>query len=171
MIQIQRATKKDARAIALLGRITFNETFGHLFRNKQDLRDYCERTFSVNKIAKGITKEENLFWLATVDALPVGYAKLKLDMPSEFLTEDNVCQLQKIYVLQDFLSRKIGWKLQYALVQQAKQLGFAHIWLSVLHSNTRAIGFYKQNGFKAIGKHNYSIGQEGFEFVAMAKRL
>ena len=39
-IEIRLAKKEDAQFIALLGRITFTETFGHFFRVKQDLLDY-----------------------------------------------------------------------------------------------------------------------------------
>jgi hypothetical protein len=43
--QIRPADAADAAVIALLGRITFGETFGHLFRDHQDdLRAYLDRT-------------------------------------------------------------------------------------------------------------------------------
>ena len=51
------------------------------------------------------------------------------------------CQLQKIYVLKDFLSLKIGFELQNRLITKAKDDGFERIWLSVLESNERAIRF------------------------------
>ena len=107
-IEIRLAKKEDARYIALLGRITFTETFGHLFRDQNDLIDYYNYTFSVKKIEDGMKKQNNIFWIAFVNRLPVGYAKLKLDSKSEFIDSKDVCQLQKIYVLKDFLSMKIG---------------------------------------------------------------
>ena len=39
-IEIRLAKKEEAQFIALLGRITFIETFGHLFRDQKDLVDY-----------------------------------------------------------------------------------------------------------------------------------
>ena len=48
--EIRLAKKEDAQFIALLGRITFTETFGHFFRDKQDLLNYYNSTFSVEKI-------------------------------------------------------------------------------------------------------------------------
>ena len=102
-IEIRLAKKKDAQFIALLGRITFTETFGHFFRDQKDLIDYYNLTFSVQKIEDGIKKPNNIFWIAFVNRLPVGYAKLKLYSNSEFIESKDVCQLQKIYVLKDFL--------------------------------------------------------------------
>ena len=169
--EIRLAKKEDAPFIALLGRITFTETFGHFFRDEQDLIDYYNLTFSVQKIEAGIEKPNNVFWIAFVNRLPVGYAKLKLHSPSEFIESTSVCQLQKIYVLKDFLSMKIGFELQHALLEKAKELTFDHVWLSVLNCNERAIDFYKKGGFEEIGNHDFQIGKENFEFIALNKKL
>lgn len=170
-IEIRLAVQEEAPFISLLGRVTFSETFGHFFRDKQDLLDYCEATFSVDKIERSIGKQSSVFWLAYVNRLPVGYAKLKLDSKSEFLETDSICQLQKIYVLGDFLSMKIGLQLQNALLEKARELGFEKIWLSVLDSNERAIRFYERGGFETLGKYAFQIGKEHFEFFAMGKDL
>ena len=170
-IEIRLAKKEDAPSIALLGRTTFTETFGHFFRDQQDLIDYYNLTFSVQKIEDGIEKTDNVFWIAFANRLPVGYAKLKLNSHSGFIDSRDVCQLQKIYVLRDFLSMKIGLGLQDLLLKKAKELNFDHVWLSVLHSNERAIKFYKKGGFETIGNHDFQIGKENFEFVAMSKTL
>ena len=170
-IEIRLAKKEDAPFIALLGRTTFTETFGHFFRDQQDLIDYYNVTFSVQKIEAGIEKPNNVFWIAFVNRLPVGYAKLKLHSNSEFVESKDVCQLQKIYVLKDFLSMKIGFRLQDLLLKKAKELNFNNVWLSVLHSNERAINFYRKGGFEKIGNHDFQIGKENFEFVAMGRQL
>ena len=135
-----------------------------IFLEIKDLIDYYNLTFSVQKIEDGIKKPNNIFWIAFVNRLPVGYAKLKLNSNSEFIESKDVCQLQKIYVLKDFLSMKIGFGLQ-------EGLNFNKIWLSVLNSNERAINFFKKNGFEKIGNHDFQIGKENFEFIAMKKNL
>ena len=66
---------------------------------------------------------------------------------------------------------KIGFTLQNQLIKKATELNYENIWLSVLESNERAIKFYKKSGFKGIGNHNFSIGKENFEFIAMQKIL
>ncbi len=170
-MEIRNATIKDATTIALLGRITFTDTFGHLFRDKQDLLNYLNLTFSVDKIEKSIVKSNTIYWLSFVEKLPVGYAKLKLNSHSEFLDTEKACQLQKIYVLKDFLSQKIGFHLQCRLFEKAKEEGNEKIWLSVLESNQRAKSFYEKNGFEVIGNHDFRIGKESFDFIAMAKSL
>ncbi|RDY60829.1 GNAT family N-acetyltransferase [Flagellimonas nanhaiensis] len=170
-MQIRRANNSDAATIALLGRFTFTETFGHLFGDQQDLLDYLDRTFNVEKLHNSIDKPNNLYWLAFVDNLPIGYAKLKLNSSSPFIESNNICQLQKIYVLKDFLSKKVGLTLQSKLLEKAQNLGYEEIWLSVLKENLRAIRFYEKNGFRIIGDHGFQIGKEHFNFQAMSKKL
>ena len=170
-VEIRLANIGDSEHIDLLGRITFSETFGHLFRDPQDLRDYYDRTFSVAKIQSSFKKSNNVFWLALVDDLPIGYAKLKLQSPSPFIASKKVSQLQKIYVLKDFLSMKAGLQLQNALIARAAEAGSEVIWLSVLNENERAINFYYRNDFVKVGHHDFSIGKEDFEFTVLARDL
>ncbi len=168
---IRRANILDAVIIALLARITFDETFGHLFKDRSVLLHYFDTTFSVDKIRKSLEKENNCYWLAFADRLPVGYAKLKLQSPCPFLTTTKISQLQKIYVLKDFLAQRIGHQLQEKLLQKAKNYGSKSIWLSVLKSNDRAINFYLKNDFSEIGEHPFEIGKYRFHFTAMCKTL
>lgn len=170
-MRIIEANASDATYIALLARITFTETFGHFFTDITDLYQYLDQTFGVQKIRSSIEKPNNIFWLAYIDELPVGYAKLKLNSPSQFLATENVCQLQKIYVLKDFLSKKVGHELQHELLNRGAMSNSEKIWLSVLKENTRAIKFYKKNDFETIGDHDFQIGKEHFKFQAMAKSL
>ena len=170
-VVIRLANVADATQISHLGKVTFSETFGHLFRAEDDLRHYLKTTFSVSKITASLHKSSNVFWVAFVDEKPIGYAKLKLDSPTEFVDATSICQLQKIYVLKAFLSLKIGYELQSRLLTKAKELSYEYIWLSVLNSNERAIQFYQKNGFEIIGNHDFTIGQEHFDFFAMGKCL
>lgn len=171
MIQIREATTNDAPLIALLARTTFTDTFGHYFSDPNDLETYLDHTFNVSKLKTSLTKANNIFWLAHYNEIPVGYAKLKLHSPSKFISTATCCQLQKIYVLKDYLSKKVGGPLQETLLERAKKEGFEKIWLSVLKANARAIRFYEKNGFNTLGDHDFSIGKEDFLFQAMAKDL
>jgi len=171
MPEIKIAQAQDAPIIALLARVTFAETFGELFEDKNDLAQYLDHTFAVAKIEKGLGKPNNLFAIAYVNGLPVGYGKLKYESPSEFVDFPHLAQLQKLYVLQDFLAQKVGSQLQAFLFEMAKENGVEKIWLSVLDSNKRAIRFYLKHGFEEIGKFQFQIGKEMFDFTALLKPM
>ncbi|PIF46544.1 ribosomal protein S18 acetylase RimI-like enzyme [Chryseobacterium sp. 52] len=167
MIQIRRASIDDAQHIALLGRITFTETFSEYFRDPQDLFEYHERTFDVSKIRVSLQKENSHYWIAFWNKLPIGYAKLKIHSNTESIETENTSQLQKIYVLKEFLDKKIGKQLMDVLMKSFTESNKSHLWLSVLKSNTRAVQFYDRNGFKQAGEHEFRIGKEVFDFYIL----
>jgi diamine N-acetyltransferase len=166
---IRKASPADAEFIVLLARMTLTETFGHLFRDKQDLLNYYDNTFSVQKIRYSISKENNIYWLAFWDELPVGYAKLKKQSAPPQLSITQTSQLQKIYILHDFINKKIGKVLLNEMLIETKKAGSSSLWLSVLKSNENAVNFYMKNGFTQVGKHQFQIGKEDFDFDIMVR--
>ena len=171
MVKIRKASVDDAKYIAELGRVTFGETFGCDFRDPQDLLDYYEKIFAVEKIRCGIKKLNNIFWIAEINGLAAGYGKLKLNSASSFSRNHKEVQLQKIYVLKDYLSMGIGAKIYSEMLKAAQQHDMENIWLSVLQKNQRAVSFYERLGFKERGVHDYIIGKEKFSFYELSKDL
>lgn len=168
---IKPADSGDAAVISLLGRITFAETFGYLFaRQAGDLRTYLDRTFGVTHIAASLGKAENTYWLALRDGLPVGYAKLKAPSAPPGRDGANASQLQKIYLLREFLGQSLGDGLLEAVVQSAMSRSDL-IWLDVLQENQRATRFYERHGFRITGHDTYTIGAQSFLFHVMARGL
>ena len=84
-ITVRKATQEDAAIVALIARITFREAFRHIWTNDTVLKNYLSSTFSVSKIQNSIQNENNVFWVAFADDLPVAYAKLKKYCPYENL--------------------------------------------------------------------------------------
>jgi len=168
-VQIRKAGVADAAVIALLGRITFAETFEHLFCAHQgDLRAYLDQTFDVAKIERSLGKPENAYWLAFSAALPVGYAKLKQPSPPPGMRAQDAAQLQKIYILRQFLGRRIGCTLlKHAMHEAAARASL--LWLDVLQDNERAAGFYRKHGFAVVGADIYAIGAQRFTFHIMTR--
>jgi diamine N-acetyltransferase len=171
-IEIRKATTADADIIALLGRLTFRETFGALFVGREgELIDYLDRTFSVTKIAASLAKPENRYWLSRFDGLPVGYAKQKLGSKNALIDDTSPAQLQKIYVLSEFIAHKIGHQLVNATLIEAETAGVNVMWLSVLDINTHAIRFYERHGWTTAGTAHYEIGTQRFSYLIMKTQL
>jgi len=170
-VEIRRAERDDAAVIALLGQITFAETFGHKFRDHaDDLRTYLEATFDVAKIERSLDKPGNAYWLAFCRRLPVGYAKLKHPSALPGQAAQDAAQLQKIYVLQAYLALGIGTALLNNMLPEAAARA-PLLWLDVLRENDRAIRFYETHGFRAAGEDRYTIGAQTFAFHLMAREL
>jgi diamine N-acetyltransferase len=167
--QIRRADAADALVVALLGRITFAETFGYLFQEHPgDLHTYLDATFDVAKIERSLGKSENVYWLAFLNRLPVGFAKLKDPSHPPGRPSQHAAQLQKIYVLGLFLGERIGRDLLDQVIPEAAGRA-PMLWLEVLRENDRAIGFYAKHGFGAIGVDTFAIGQQHFQFHLMGR--
>jgi len=166
-MEIRKALPSDAHYISLLGKITFADTFRHYFRKPEELKHYLSITFAEEKIAKSIAKENNTYWLAIIDGLAVGYAKLKKDSAFKGLKVKRPAQLQKIYILRNFHGAGVGKALLDAAVKEATASDSDGLWLSVLESNEKAKGFYEKAKFSPAGNHTFSIGSEEFYFSVM----
>ena len=167
-VTVRKAQPGDAAVIALLGRLTFCETFGPLFLGHDaELQAYLDQTFSVAKIASSMAKPENHYWLSLLDDLPIGYAKLKRPSANTLVDDPAPAQLQKIYVLVEFLGQRIGNDLMDAVMTEARAGGVGQVWLTVLDANDRAIRFYLRHGWTRAGTAQFAIGTQAFSFLVL----
>lgn len=171
MIEIRSAKETDIEVLALLGRITYSESHGHFIDNKNDLLKYNNNAFLVSKIKIDLANPNNLFYIILVDDLPVGYAKLIVNVKHEIITSQNNCRLEKIYILNDFIPLRIGQQFLTFLEEKAKELHLDTMWLSVYIKNTRAIKFYERNEFKNVGELNFSVNGKEYENIVFSKNM
>lgn len=166
---IRKAVPADAKYISLLAKINFSESFGNLFTSEEELRIYIDKTFSVEKMRDSLEKSENIFWIAYVQTLPVGYAKLKKDIPVPDTNYKEAAELQKLYILKDYISEGNGLKLKTDFFEEIQKLQLKRVWLKELHTDEHAINFYKANDFHKHHTQSFTIGKEDFVFNIMMK--
>jgi ribosomal protein S18 acetylase RimI-like enzyme len=171
MTQIRRATTDDAAHIALLGRITYTESHGNYIENKEDLLQFYDKYYSVSQIQKELKDANNLFWIGFSDQLPIGFGKLSIHSNYPKLAKVNSCRLQRLYILNDFISFKIGSQLLEIILEKSTFLKFENIWLSVYYKNTKGINFYKKYDFNKIGETDFFVGEKKYENLVFAKNL
>lgn len=171
MLNIKLAKKKDIELIALLGRVTYSESHGRFIEDKNDLIQYNNKAFSIKQIKNELNDENNIFFIAFFNDFPVGYAKIVKNATSKYINSTNICRLERIYVLEDFLDQKIGKKLFKTVVNTAKELQFEEIWLTTHIKNYRAIKFYKQNNFRLNGDFTFYVNNKGYPNFVYSKTL
>jgi len=171
MLEIRRASINDATHIALLGRITYTQSHGDYIENKQNLLDFYGKHYSVSQIRKELLDENNMFWIVFSDELPIGFAKLCLNINQLNLRDTDFCKLQRLYILNDFIALRIGSQLQDLILQKAMELNFKKIWVTVYNKNTKGIKFYKKYDFKEIGSIDFKVGETNYENLIFAKNL
>ncbi len=171
MIKIIKAKERDSEVIALLGTITYTESHGHFIDDRNDLMKYNEDAFSVSKTKLDINNPNIIFYIMYKDNLPIGYAKLVLNAFHENGTLQDGCQLERIYILNDFIPLKIGYQFLNFLEEKVKALKLNTLWLSVYTKNTRAINFYQRNEYKETGKSVFLVNGKEYENKVFSKKI
>ena len=167
-IKVIKADITQAATIASIGRQSFRDAFGHLFNKKEELLDYLEYTYKTEKIMASLQKENNIFFLAFVDSVPVGFAKMKKHSLNDEIESGAQMELQKIYVVSYYHGSGAGAALMQAVIELAQELKPDYVWLDTHISNAKAIRFYKKYGFKKHGVHYFTIGTQTFEYDLMS---
>lgn len=170
MVTIKIATISDAPVISFLGKQTFTETFGFLF-TEDELNQYLEDTFNLKKLESSLLKPHNIFEIMYYDDKPVGYCKVKVGSNYNDSIDKTHVQLQKIYILKEYLGKKLGAVLLKYVFDLSEIKKCELIWLVVLHTNARAIKFYENHGFEKLKKYYYTIGKHNLEYELMVKKL
>jgi len=140
----------------------------HLCNNKRELQEYLDFTLQTPKIAKSIGKESNVYFIAFVENVPVGFAKLKKSSLEPQIESIAQMELQKIYLLSYYHGSGAGAALMNAVVNYAYEIQPDYLWLHVHESNTKALRFYEKNGFEISGEHSFFIGTQQFHFHMMS---
>src|SRR5438045_5648209 len=131
-IRIIKANPSEADIISSIGRQSFRDAFSQLFKSKEELREYLDYTYQPDKIKKSIEKENNVFFLAFVENVPVGFAKVKKYSLNEQIESIAQMELQKIYVLSYYHGSGAGAALMQAVLELAHQVHHTYLWL---HTN------------------------------------
>ena len=149
----------DATMLSELGAKTFYDTYAR-DNTPENIDSYISKSFSKEIQLNELSDTNIVFLIAELENEPVGYAKLKLDSKDESITGTKVIEIERIYSLQEYIGKGIGKALMQAAIDEAKQKACDSIWLGVWEKNPRAINFYKKWGFREVGSHIFTIGND-----------
>jgi len=90
----------------------------------------------------------------------VGYLKLNWGNAQTEKTTENTLEIERIYVVKEYQGKKIGNILIQKSIEIGKSKNIDYLWLGVWNKNTKAIKFYKNNGFLPFNKHEFLLGTE-----------
>jgi len=167
-IEIITVDSSHANIISSIGRQSFRDAFGHLFKSKIELQEYLDYTYHPDKIAKSMEKENNVFFIALVENVPVGFAKVKKYSLNDQIDSIAQMELQKIYVLSYYHGSGAGATLMQSVLNLANETCPDYLWLDTHVSNVKAICFYEKYGFTKTGKYYFMIGTQTFEYHVMS---
>jgi ribosomal protein S18 acetylase RimI-like enzyme len=163
--------------VELLQRIS-NQTFSDAFSTGNDpenLRLFIETAYSRQKLLDELSDPDASFWLLEIDSLPAGYIMTRMKkadvpdsctcgemIPAACHTEsaETVFELERIYILTAHQGKGYGKLLMDKAVAMAEKAGFRKMRLGVWQKNSRAIAFYKREGFRIAGSKTFLVGND-----------
>lgn len=157
--QVEKVRINDIDRLREIGRQTFFETFS-AWNSPENMKKYLDENFSIEKLTAELNDKNSEFYFATLDGLAIGYLKINFGQSQTELKDDKAIEIERIYVLKDFHGKSIGQLLYDKAIQISRHKNADYIWLGVWEENSRAINFYKKNGFVEFDKHVFKLGNE-----------
>lgn len=159
-ISYRMAGPADAAMLARLGRDSFTETFGHLYK-PEDLALFLAN-HSEPRWAAELGDPSYAVRLAETEGRAIAYVKLgPPSLPFEPLGPS--AELRQLYVLAPWQGTGVADRLMHWAIAEAKARGAADLYLSVFVDNHRARRFYDRYGFEFVGPYAFMVGSHADE--------
>jgi GNAT superfamily N-acetyltransferase len=159
MIQLTRATAKDAKTLSELSRTTFIDTFAAA-NDPEDMKIYVNKNFGEIQQLAEINDPERIIEIAWSKNKAIGFLHLKKGKPESSIKGASPVELLRLYVDSNWHGKGIGALLMNRAIEIAKADGFKTLWLGVWEKNFRAQSFYKKFGFTPVGQHFFLLGND-----------
>jgi len=155
--RIRFARAQDVELLAHLGRVTFTETFGHLYP-ADDLEAFLEDAHHPGLYAYAVDEPRHGVWIAEVDGRPVGYALAgPCTLPHPEAT-DAEGELKRLYLLREAQGRGLGPEMLRTTVEWMEREGPGRLWVGVWSENYGAQRLYASFGFSKVGEYEFDVG-------------
>jgi len=169
-LTITRAGINEAEILTNLSVTTFRDAFTAGNR-QEDMDKYIAGEMNIVKLTDELSDRENIFFIARYDAIPIGYAKLRATKVPGELSGNKAIELERLYVLQAYQSKKYGDAIMNHCMEYAIAQNYDTIWLGVWEHNHGANRFYSRYGFELFGDHVFMLGNDPQRDVLMKKAL
>lgn len=171
-MEFRSATLADAPALAALGRSSFTDAFGHLYR-PQDLAAFLDEVHDEAAVAGEIAGDTCRHRLAVdADGSLLGYCKLRY--PSKLKDESfalDPIELAQLYCASGTTGQGIGATFMDWALEEASVGGHDAVQLSVYSGNHGAQRFYARYGFAKVADIHFRVGEQLDEEFLFEKPL
>jgi len=169
-IVIKRVTLAAIEKLQAISCATFSQTFS-AHNNASDMETYLSNSFSIEKLSAELNNPDTEFYFAQDQDIIVGYLKVNTGLAQTEKKDLAAFEIERIYVDQAYLGKKIGQLLFEKAIELAKAKNKSYVWLGVWEENHRALAFYKKNGFVPFDKHIFKLGNDEQTDIMMKLEL
>lgn len=156
MQNIQKATTKNAKELAIIAKESFLPAHGHS-ASKEEISNYLNENFSETNFIKELSNPDNHYYLIYHENKIAGYSKITLNTSNKNIPKQNITYMSRLYLLKEYYGLNLGKQLFDFNIEFSKQHNQQGIWLAVWIENPRAINFYTKMGFKIVGEYDFRI--------------
>jgi len=156
MISIIRATEKDYKPIANIGKISVEEAHRESC-SAEDMKEFLENNYNDEAIIEELKEIKNIYHIINLNGTTVGFSKIILDVEHSNIPQKNITKLDRIYLLKEFHDLKLGAELLKFNIELSKENNQAGMWLFTWVDNKRAVNFYLKMGFTIVGSHKFKV--------------
>jgi ribosomal protein S18 acetylase RimI-like enzyme len=161
---IKKCDINDVDQLRNLAIKTYYETFSES-NSDALLQQYFEASLNKKTLSTQLQEKKSTFYFIYAETdnkkiTPAGFLKLNVDTAQTDIKDPEALEVEKIYLLKDFLSQGLGKQLIQFAIEQARQQDKKYLWLGVWENNFPAIAFYKRMGFEQFSTHGFDMGGE-----------
>ncbi|GGP08695.1 GNAT family N-acetyltransferase [Oceanobacillus neutriphilus] len=170
MLRLKKCTIDDIELLQQVSIDTFVDTFGP-YNTEENTTLYINHSLSIESLTEQLNDKNSFFYFAFNHQELIGYVKLNTDSAQSKINIENIIEIERIYLLKDMQSKGLGQVILDKIVEIAKELNKAYIWLAVWKENKGAISFYEKNQFHQIDTINFPFGNDMQTGLVMKKVL
>lgn len=149
----------DVLELQNISRTTFSQTFS-AHNSPADMEAYLNSSYSIEQLSAELNNPNSEFYFAKEGNAILGYLKINVGDAQTELKDLNAFEIERIYVDEAFLGKKIGQLLFNKAIDLATTKKSSYVWLGVWEENHRALAFYNKNGFVPFDKHIFKLGND-----------
>jgi len=132
--------------------------------------NFITKAFAKERIEGIIKDHRSQFMVARHRGNLVGAAEILFDSMCP-IRKIALPELGKLYVLECFYGKGVGYGLLNAVENEVKKQGFKELHLMVYIKNTRAIAFYERQGYVTLGMTDFKMEHNTYKNLVMNKVL
>ena len=168
-ISFGKAKLSDSLRISILLKTVYIQTYaveGVTF----EFANFITKRFATENIERIIKENPSRLLIAYQNGNPIGVAEIIYDSTCP-IRKISVPELSKLYVLERFYGKGIGFGLLNEAEKEVRKNGFTEFNLEVYIHNARAIAFYNRQGYSSIGNVDFPMESNTYENLVMNKIL